>query len=145
MWVLVVVVFIQVVLRYLFRYSLPWSEETARFLFLWIVWIGAAYAVKMRAHLKIDFVVNMLPQRAQKYMELFATLIWFAFCLFFTYKGVELTRILFVRGQITPVMKLPMAYVYAAVPTGAILMLLRLVEDLARQIRDLREERRVKA
>ena len=46
MAIMTILVFIQVVMRYVFSNSLSWSEELARFIFLWVSWIGASYAVK---------------------------------------------------------------------------------------------------
>ena len=47
----------QVVTRYVFKIPLPWSEEMARYLFLWLTWVGASsYATKERKHVSIDLV-----------------------------------------------------------------------------------------
>lgn len=138
MWIMVVLVFAQVVMRYLFQYSLPWSEETSRFLFLWLVWIGAGYAVKMRAHIRIEAFTNLLSSENRRLMEFFSTFVWFCFCIFFAWKGSELTWKLYVREQLSPIMQMPMAYAYAAIPAGTILMIIRLIEDMARQVREMR-------
>ena len=42
---MVVIIFLQVVMRYVFNNSLTWSEEIARYIFLWQIWIGVSYAV----------------------------------------------------------------------------------------------------
>ena len=69
-------------------------------------------------------------------------LVWFGFSVFLAYKGTELTSILFLRGQVSPAMRIPMGYAYAAVPAGCILMAIRLLEELHRLFRTLasREE-----
>ena len=43
------------------RSMLPWSEEIARYLFLWLTWVGASYATKERKHVSIDLVYEKLP------------------------------------------------------------------------------------
>ena len=61
----VVIVAMQVVTRYIFKIPLPWSEEIARYLFLWLTWVGASYATKERKHVSIDLVYEKLPEREQ--------------------------------------------------------------------------------
>ena len=53
-------IFLQVVFRYVIKYSLPWSEELARYLFVWFALMGAAVAVKDNAHFGVDFLVFMM-------------------------------------------------------------------------------------
>ena len=55
---IVVVTFSQVLFRYVFRTSLDWSEELARFLFLWLAALSSAYAFKTKSHFALRFVVN---------------------------------------------------------------------------------------
>ena len=57
-----IVVAAQVFTRFVTKSPLPWSEELARYMFLWLVWVGAAYATKERKHIKIDVMFNRLPQ-----------------------------------------------------------------------------------
>jgi TRAP-type C4-dicarboxylate transport system permease small subunit len=138
----VALVFIQVVMRYVFQQSLSWSEELARYLFLWQIWIGASFAVKERRHLRIEMLLNALRGRRRLLGEMAVLLVWFGFSVFLAYKGTELTSILFLRGQVSPAMRIPMGYAYAAVPAGCMLMAIRLLEELHRLFRTLasREE-----
>ena len=62
----VVIVAMQVVTRYVFKIPLPWSEEIARYLFLWLTWVGASYATKERKHVSIDLVYEKLPERVHR-------------------------------------------------------------------------------
>ncbi len=130
LWVLLLMVFFQVVLRYFFRITWNWIEEVARFLFLWMVWIGAGYAAKCRAHLKIEAFTALLPASLRSKVDLLSLLIWIAFAAFLAWTGGALTLILFKRQQLSPVLQIPMAWAYAAVPAGVGLMLFRLLEQL---------------
>lgn len=49
-------IFVQVVLRYGFSYSLSWSEELARYLFVWLMWLGVSYAARNRTHLRVTMI-----------------------------------------------------------------------------------------
>lgn len=128
-------IFIQVIMRYVFRNSLSWSEELARYLFLWQIWLGASFAVKEHAHLRIEALVDHLSPSRRRFLEFVALLAWFAFSLFLAVKGSELTLLLLKRGQVSPAMRMPMAYAYASVPVGSALMSIRLVEEMVRFFR----------
>lgn len=134
--VLVFLVCLQVTMRYFFHTGLTWSEEVARFLFLWLVWLGAAYAAKRGSHLRIEAFVQKLSPKSRSNVELVALLIWIVFSAFLTWKGAELTMILVKRRQLSPILEIRMAWAYAAVPAGAGLMLLRLLTRLARTLRE---------
>ena len=52
--------FVQVVSRYVFNHSLSWSEELARYIFIWQVWLGSSYCVKENRHIRIDIFTEHL-------------------------------------------------------------------------------------
>lgn len=133
--VLVFIVCLQVAMRYFFHTGLTWSEEVARFLFLWLVWLGAAYAAKRRTHLRIEAFTQKLSPNVRRKVDFIALLIWIAFSAFLTWKGAELTMILFRRRQLSPILEIKMAWAYAAVPIGAGLMLLRLLAQVGPALR----------
>lgn len=133
--VLVFIVCLQVTMRYFFHTGLTWSEEVARFLFLWLVWLGAAYAAKRRTHLRIEAFTQKLSSNVRRKDDFIALLIWIAFSAFLTWKGAELTMILFRRRQLSPILEIKMAWAYAAVPIGAGLMLLRLLAQVGPALR----------
>lgn len=127
----VALVFLQVIMRYVFSSSLSWSEELARYLFLWQIWLGASYAVKERKHLRIEAVQSMIKSASGKIrFELVALFLWLVFSIFMVYKGGELVKLLFIRGQVSPAMRVPMAYAYASVPVGCLLMSVRLIAEI---------------
>jgi TRAP-type C4-dicarboxylate transport system permease small subunit len=129
LWALLIMVFVQVVLRYFFRITWNWIEEVARFLFLWLVWIGAGYAAKCRGHLRIEAFVSKLSPGARSWVEGLSLAIWIAFAAFLTWTGGQLTWMLIKRNQLSPVLQIPMAWAYASVPVGMGLMLLRLLQQ----------------
>ena len=72
--IMTVLVFIQVIMRYVFQNSLSWSEELARYIFLWLSWIGASYAVKERSHFRVEMFADLFKGKARKVFELFVLL-----------------------------------------------------------------------
>lgn len=135
----VALIFIQIIMRYVFQQSLSWSEELARYVFLWQIWLGASYAVKEQRHLRIEVLKDAFKGVGKKYLEIITLLIWFGFSLFLAIKGSQLTIMLIQRGQVSPAMQIPMAYAYASVPIGCGLMAIRLVGQITRVWKSLKE------
>lgn len=65
------IVFMNVVLRYVFSASLSWVDEAARYMFIWLIWIGADYTLANRKHLRIDIISAKLHGKARLGRELF--------------------------------------------------------------------------
>lgn len=119
----------QVFTRYVLKVSLPWSEEIARYMFLWLTWVGAAYATKERKHVSIDLIYERLPQLGKKVCTVIYTVIWIWFLAMMAWISFRLTRSVYTGGQTATGSGLPMWVVYASIPTGMTLMLFRLLQN----------------
>lgn len=126
------IVFLQVIMRYVFSNSLSWSEELARFIFMWLSWIGASYAVKERSHFRVEMFANFLKGSSRKGFELLVLVIWFVFALIMAWLGTQLMLFLMETGQISAAMEIPMEWVYASVPAGCGLMAVRLIVEIVK-------------
>jgi TRAP-type C4-dicarboxylate transport system permease small subunit len=123
------VVLLQVLLRYLFAYPSPWSEEVARFCFVWLSMLGAALAVERRAHFRFDLLVIRLAPALRTPMKAFAMVLTATIAIGLVVTGVALVRLAI--GQRSPALDLPMPWVYGAVPVAGVLMLIHLTGGLA--------------
>lgn len=130
MAIMTVLVFIQVVMRYIFSNSLSWSEELARFIFLWLSWIGASYAVKERSHFRVEMFANMMKGEKRRIFEYFILIIWFAFSFVLAWLGSELVLFIHESEQASAAMDIPMTWPYASVPVGCALMCVRLMVEM---------------
>ncbi len=119
--------FIQVLFRYLFHLSLAWSEELARYLFLWLAGLTSAYAFKIKSHFALRFLINKLGPRGQRILGSLVMGITSIFLLLFTWKAVEYT--VYVANQTSPSMQISMAIPYSAAAVGGILMLYYLLKN----------------
>ena len=88
--IMTLVIFVQVVMRYVFANSLSWSEELARFIFLWLSWVGASYAVRERSHFRVEMLMDLFKGASRVWLEYLVLLIWFAFSFFLTWYGTKL-------------------------------------------------------
>lgn len=119
---LVVVVFLQVFFRYALNSPLAWSEELARFIFIWLVFISSAVVLRDDSHMSMDYFVNLMPIRIRVVIDIVKKVIISAFmimCLFQTVKIMKVTA-----SQQSPSLGIPMSLIYFAMFFGFTLMLI---------------------
>jgi TRAP-type C4-dicarboxylate transport system permease small subunit len=131
-----VVVFLQVLFRYLLRQPLFWSEELPRYLLIWMCFLAAAVAQKHDAHINITLCLAPLSTRARQMLKILTDAIILAFLWILIYSGGLVTSI--TAHHRSTALQLPMGLVYAALPVGAILMSLYLVLQIADGVRRLK-------
>ena len=131
-----VLVFANVVLRYLFGASLSWVEELTRYMMIWVAWLAAGLALREGAHIAIDNLQQALPALAARILRLvvLATLIGF----FAAVAWLGWRYALFAWRQQTAVLRLPLGAVYLAIPAGSVLMLAHILltarESVTREV-----------
>ena len=122
---IVVVVFGQVVSRFLFNAPFSWSEELARYLQVWLIMLGSVACLRNGLHLTVDYAIHSLPEGAKRNLQLLslAAILFFLGVVFVS--GVSL--IAATLNQRTPALQLPIWVVYLAIPVGSLLMFLESV------------------
>ena len=73
---IVVTIAMEVIRRFVLSYSSIWGEEIARYAFIYLAWIGAAAAVKDRAHIRIDVLMHYLSNRSRTVLYLLGDAWW---------------------------------------------------------------------
>ncbi|CAM4356343.1 TRAP transporter small permease [Lacicoccus alkaliphilus] len=127
---MVALIFGQVVGRYVFQNAPSWTEEFARYIHIFQVWIGAGYAVKIRKHIRVTAFVDMFNGATRKVMDIASTIIWFLLVVLVAIFGTQLVMATFQYTQLSPATQIPIWIVYLAVPLGALSMAVRLVQQL---------------
>lgn len=135
--VMVAVIFLQVVMRQLDS-SLSWSEELARYCFIWLVYIGISYGVKKDRHIKVDVALLLLKDKGKIILTIIANLLFMVFAIFVIRYGYDIANQLLNFGQKSPANQIPMGLVYMATPIGMGLTLIRLIQNLIKHIKALR-------
>jgi TRAP-type C4-dicarboxylate transport system permease small subunit len=138
---MVAVIFLQVIMRYVFHNSLSWSEELGRYMFIWLTWLSTGYAVRKKRHLRIEVLPDYLSERGKLLLDIFAMTLWCGFTLFLISRSWVVTSTIWRRGQITAALEIPAALTYAAVPAGAAIMVLRLIDEIWHSLGKLRNMR----
>jgi TRAP-type C4-dicarboxylate transport system permease small subunit len=140
----VVIVFVivnEVVRRFVLSYSSLWGEEAARYAFVFLGWVGASSAVKQRAHIRFDTILNAIPNRYHGYVYIFGDLVTLVFAGFALYWTIHTIGTLIQFDARTPALRVAKAWFELAVPIGFSLMVYRLVQNIVRDVRDLRAGR----
>lgn len=133
--VMVLCLALQVFFRFALNAALTWSEELSRFAFIWLVYMGAMLGAKERIHIRVTAPQLLFPAAVRRFLSLLADLIWVIFNLFFAYQGIKQVQHLLVYSYTSPSLSWSMAYIYAVVPVGFILMSYRIVEGHWRDYR----------
>ena len=134
--IMVSVIFLQVMMRQLGS-SLSWSEELARYCFIWMIYIGISLGVKEQKHVRIDAFLLLLNQKGQMILNFIVNLFFMAFAIFVIIYGTEIANQLLQFGQKSAAIRIPMGYVYMATPIGMGLTLIRLVQNQVSIVRSL--------
>ncbi|MGH7307935.1 MAG: TRAP transporter small permease [Candidatus Rokuibacteriota bacterium] len=128
-------VFVQVVFRFIGRTGFDGLDEVPRYLFVWLVMIGAAAAMHRGEHTALDFFAMKLPPRGRALVAVVTHAAGIA--LFLSMIKTSLVLVPNAHLQISAGLGLPLGYVYAAVPVGAVLIILPMAWRLGAALRDL--------
>ena len=128
-------VFLQVVLRYAFRTGMEGLDEVPRYLFVWLVMIGAAAAMERGEHTALVYFRDRLGPAKRVILRVVTTAL--SMLLFLSMIRASLVLVPNANLQSSPGLGLPLGYVYAAIPVGAVLILLPMARDLRAVLREL--------
>ena len=137
--VIVIIVFGNVLSRYVLNVSLAWSEEVSRTLFIWMAFLGAITAYINNEHLGLDIVVKIFPKKITQLLIIIADIVVF-FALAIVLKGgIDMTVDSFESGWVSSAVPIPYGYIYLVVPISAALMLiectLKFINDIQMAVR----------
>lgn len=133
-----VVLFLQVVMRKVFNNSLSWSEELARYLFIWMVFIGISYGAKQMKHLKIDVFLKIFPKKVRPYIIIFADVIVLVFAAIVFYSAYVIVMQYFKLGASSPALKIPTWFVQSASLVGYGLTFIRQIQAIIYRVKELK-------
>ncbi len=121
----VVLTSLQVFSRYVLGNSLPWTEEMARYCFMWLIYVGMVLALNRGTHASVDILSARCRGVSRTAVQLGVHAISIALFSVLLFQGVLLFAM--VKGQASPAMRISMMIPYASLPFGSLLMI---VEEL---------------
>jgi TRAP-type transport system small permease protein len=130
---IVAVIFTQVVCRYFLAISLSWPEELARYLLVWLVFIGGAAAVGRGEQLVVDTLTELSSHRFKRVVRFIAPVGGLLGVIVLTYSCIPLFGP--ASRTVSPATDIPLGWIYAALPTGSLLAAIFLIHSLYYAIR----------
>lgn len=122
-WTLAGVVFLQFFTRYVLNDSVAWTEEIARYLLIWITFIGAAMSFRRRTHISVEALHHFMPEKVVRPLRFAIDLATVGFVALLCWFSIAITERMHI--QTMTVIEWPMSIVYAGVGLGCFLMLYR--------------------
>jgi TRAP-type C4-dicarboxylate transport system permease small subunit len=119
---LVVDVFLGVFSRYVLHATFQWYDEVARLCFVWMVFLGAAVAVRRGAHFRLHLLIDRFGPRLRRVTDLGVALVVLLFGVVLVAGGVAMYPV--ARRQVTDSLELSMLWFHGALPVGGALMIL---------------------
>ena len=127
--VMLIVVFWQVVNRFVFNDANRWSEELARSLNVLVVYVSCSYGIRFRDHIKIDVMIKVFPKKIRPYLAFLGEALMLVFFIFLTIRGFQLAISVIAVGRVTSGMGIKVGYLYLLPPIGFALSSIRLAEN----------------
>lgn len=131
----VVLLFVQVVLRYFFGRSLAWTEEMSRYTFLFMVYIGASLAAKHDAHIRVTAQLNLFPAFMRKYVLLFSDLLWLGFNAIVIWEGFNLFQSMGQYRLVSASTGWDVRYAFLIIPLSFIAQSIRIIQVQRKRLR----------
>ncbi len=130
---MIAVTLAQVIFRYVIAAPLPWSEELARYCFVWIVFLGGAIGLSRGIHLGVDLFVNMLPEPLRRLLDLLTSVLIACFAASVVYASLPV--ITMNTLQRSPALGAQMSWIYMAIPVSMAMIALISVERIITGLR----------
>lgn len=133
-----IIVGIQVFFRYVLNHSIFWSEEMARFMLVWLTFLGASVAYSRGVHPSIEIVNKLLHMKVKKVNAILIHLLALAFFIIMLIYGCRFSY--FIRLQISPALSIPKWIPYSIIPLSGAIMALHALNLLLQEVRKWRND-----
>ncbi|GHH98926.1 TRAP transporter small permease [Neobacillus kokaensis] len=134
MLIMTVLMFTEVVARYIFGTSFIWIEELTRYLFIWLTFISAAYVTATHSHIKVDAAIAIFPKKIQPVILKIGLVIWLVFSIVITFIGFNYSFTMIQYGGDSPGLGLAKGIIYLGIPLGYLAMSVRLIFQMFKKV-----------
>jgi TRAP-type C4-dicarboxylate transport system permease small subunit len=125
---MLILVISQVFFRYVLRISVPWTEEAARWFYIWQIFLGSALAMKHKLHIRVVFMREKLSPTMQKWLDLGSVLLGLAFFGGVWWGAIRMMQTMYPIYAAS--FNVRMTYLYLSIPVGIGLMIYLIAKDL---------------
>lgn len=115
--------------------GIAWTEELARYIFVWISYLAIPLAIKKRSNIRVDVIYDRLPIRWQQVSWIIVDVCFLVLATVILVTGINHIEMQVKLPQTTPALQIPFFIPYLILPIGFGLMAIRIIQDLLRQVR----------
>ena len=124
--ILLLLVFHEVVVRYVMNSPTIYTVELSEYLIVFISFMCAGWILKQDGHVTVSFVVSNFPHRVQQYLKLLTSIVTMFFCYIITWYGGKMTLIAFNGNYCSSsLLEFPLWILYSFIPLGAFILMLQ--------------------
>ena len=105
-----ILLFVNVILRYVFHNSIYWAEELVRYLMVWLIFFGGSQVVRKEGHIRVDIVLRALPPKGQRIWEIGVHIICIVMLGVLFWFSLQQCLRVFASEQVSPAMEMPMGW-----------------------------------
>ena len=128
---MILITFTQVIFRYLLNSALPWAGEITIFLFIWVIFLGAAITLSKGLHIGVDIFTSFLNKKNKNIVQIFTNLLVILFCFLIIIGSAPLIIDNFT--QRSPALEIRLSYVYAVIPISMASMIWITIKSIIRR------------
>ena len=130
-------VLLAIISRFIIKIPIPWTEELSRYLMVWVAFLAGSLGLKRGVHVGVLCVVQRVPEVVAKWIGLIANTALLGFFLVLIIEGFQMTTL--VADQLSPVLRISMAWVYVSMPVGAVVFTLFVIQSIIESLKGLRK------
>ncbi|MCU9614884.1 TRAP transporter small permease [Caldibacillus lycopersici] len=123
-----IITLVAVFFRFALNSPIIWSEEVARYLMVWGIFIGISIMTRKNAQLGIDIFIAFAPEKVKKVVTFICHIMLIGTYIIAFYLSVDFVLYSLELGQLTPILRIKFAYVYMAMPLGFLLSTYRAIQ-----------------
>ncbi|MXW47830.1 MAG: TRAP transporter small permease [Gammaproteobacteria bacterium] len=122
------IILLEVIRRYIFSASSPWGEMTARYAFVYLSYIAAAEAIRLRKHIRITLIIDKFSPRLRSMFDLYIDLLTTVLAVLVIYYSLQVINIQWSVNIVMESANVNLAFAYAALPIGWGLLIIRIAQ-----------------
>lgn len=130
----VLVIIVQIISRDVTLEPLMWTEELARYIMIWMTFLGSALTVANKENVEIDFIIKKIPNAKRKWVMIFNDLLTCIFLFLVSFATIRMLYLPALKFQRSPNLQLPMKYIYISLPIGCMLMIFFILLNIVNKI-----------
>jgi len=123
---MILLIFLGIIGRSLFNFSIMWSEEFSRYAFIWAIWLGAARAFTLKRHLVVDFLILRIRKQFRIYIEIILYILIIIFLFYIMLEGIKYSR-LYWYNYFYSTDFLKLGWAYSIISIACIIMILNIL------------------